>query len=87
MTPDEAIQAVNNRSRVRIFSAADHSTVGEGQIIGYSIVPTVTIILDNGNRMTWRHDLAEVVAKTEEEDPLEGWQNIMDAQRDWGGRQ
>jgi hypothetical protein len=61
MRTDEAEQAVADQSRIRLRSGQG-DTYAEGRIVSYSIVPTVTIETDTGERISWRHDLAEVVA-------------------------
>lgn len=66
MSPEQAAAAVTEGSRVRLRTMQGDAHA-EGQIIGYSIVPTVHIVTDEGDHITWRHDLAEVVEATDKE--------------------
>lgn len=61
MTPEESIAAVEQRQRVRLRLAHGVGTYAEGSVIAYSIVPTVTILTDSGEKISWRHDLVEAV--------------------------
>lgn len=62
MTPDQCWEAVQQSARVRLRTN-DGGTYREGVVIAYSIVPTVTIITDTGERVCWRHDLTEPVSE------------------------
>lgn len=66
-TEDYWTQAISERSRVRL-RYADGGIHAEGNIISYSIVPSVCIETDDGMRIHWRHDMAEVIELT---DPAE----------------
>ena len=59
MTPEEARQAVYDRSRV-VLRTGPGDVYAEGTVISYSIVPTVTIVTDDGRHIDWRHDMAEL---------------------------
>jgi hypothetical protein len=62
MSPDEAAKAVQDQARVRFHAAWDRTeTQAEGKVISYSVVPVLTIETDDGKRVSWRHDLAEIV--------------------------
>lgn len=60
MTPDQAWTAVAEQATVRLRDGQG-GAYAEGRIIAYSIVPTVLIELPNGERVSWRHDMAEVL--------------------------
>lgn len=61
MTPNECFEAMEQHKRVRAFYANDRETKAEGEIIGYTVVPAVIIQTADGERVTWRHDLVEVI--------------------------
>ncbi len=58
MTPDEAMRAVGSDAVARDTQGGVH---GEGRVISYSIVPTLTIERADGTRFSWRHDMCEAV--------------------------
>ena len=61
MTPDDCAKAVSTMQRVKIKSASPMipEPHAEGRVLAYSIVPMVLIETDEGERIWWRHDLAE----------------------------
>lgn len=59
MTPDEARKAVGDHAEVVAYYSGG-AEVGRGRVVAYSIVPTVTIVRDDGSRFDWRHDMVEV---------------------------
>lgn len=60
LTPREATQLVGSETKVRLVTGQG-DTLAEGKVISYSIVPTITIVTDEGQQISWRHDMAEVV--------------------------
>lgn len=62
MNEEEAIKAIDEfPTRVKAVSFDGNLVVDEGVLVGYSIVPTVTICRDDGTLMHWRVDLVEAV--------------------------
>lgn len=61
MHPDEIEATFHAHKRVRMNYASDLGVHGEGIIVGYSLVPMVYVLLDNGKRVWWRHDMTELV--------------------------
>lgn len=60
MTPEECNQAVVDGSRVLLrYGNGDENT--RGRVFAYSIVPVIHIVTDDGVRMTWRRDMAELI--------------------------
>lgn len=58
MNESESKRAVADQARVRLrYGTGD--AFAEGRIISYSNVPTVCIETDDGQRIGWRHDLAD----------------------------
>jgi hypothetical protein len=41
---------------------ADGTTRAEGKIIAHSMVPSVLIETDDGERVWWRHDMGDILA-------------------------
>ena len=60
LSHDEASQAIRDQATVRLRDGQGFP-YAEGRIISYSIVPTVCIVTESGERIHWRHDLAERV--------------------------
>lgn len=58
MTPRDAEDAVADQATVTLRTATG-AFYAEGRIVSYSIVPTVTIITPEGERVSWRHDMAD----------------------------
>ena len=65
LSPAEASQAVADRARV-LLRDGQGGVYAEGQIVSYSIAPVVCIETDSGERIHWRHDLAERVSAASE---------------------
>lgn len=62
MTPDEAIQAVADQSTIRLLTGQGEEWA-VGKMVAYSVVPSVLIETEDGERISWRHDMAELVGE------------------------
>jgi hypothetical protein len=59
MDTEQACAAVNDGAEV-VARYATGDVAGEGRVISYSIIPTLTIERRDGTRFCWRHDMVEV---------------------------
>lgn len=58
-------QDLDNRVRVRAFSASDHEdTVAEGTMVAYSREPQISILLADGTHKWWSQSLVEIVPES-----------------------
>lgn len=60
MSPAGAIKAIDDRAVARLRYGTGDGTHATGRVIAFCDAPTICILTEQGERIWWRADLAEI---------------------------